>query len=128
MRPIDQTTFGVPEGNCFAACLASLLEIPLEEVPDLTHETDSSWWGVVEKWLRLRGLYAVNFVCRGKDLDTFVPPGLHILNGPSPRGAFDHSVVARGREIVHDPHPSRAGLAGYRDRMMLVPMDPARHT
>lgn len=32
-----------------------------------------------------------------------------------PEDHFDHAVIAKGKEIVFDPHPSRAGLAveGY---------------
>jgi len=33
MNLIDQTTFG-EEGNCFAACVATVLGMRLEEVPD----------------------------------------------------------------------------------------------
>jgi hypothetical protein len=122
MRPVDQTRFGSPDGNCFAACVASLLEIPLEEAPDLMKLPD--WYVAFEEWLRPRGLYPVGFSCDGE------PPGwalagLHILSGGSPRGDFLHSVVARGREIVHDPHPSRDGLRSLKDRIVLVPLDPA---
>lgn len=37
----------------------------------------------------------------------------HEISGPSPRGnGVYHAVVGRNGEVVHDPHPSRAGLAG----------------
>ena len=35
-----------------------------------------------------------------------------------------HCVVARGREIVWDPHPSRAGLLDWQETTVLVPIDP----
>lgn len=37
MKPVDQTTFGFPGGNCFSACIASLLEMPLDDVPYFMH-------------------------------------------------------------------------------------------
>ena len=36
-----------------------------------------------------------------------------VIVGPSPRDKrILHSVVGRGNNIVHDPHPSNVGLAG----------------
>ena len=61
MKPVDQTRFGSPDGNCFAACVASLLEIPLEEAPNLMNLDE--WYRAFEVWLRPRGLYPVGFSC-----------------------------------------------------------------
>lgn len=103
--------------------MASLLEVPLEDVPDFM--AADPWWPEMEAWLAPRGLYPVGLVCEGEDgRDGWVPRGLHILGGRSPRGSFDHAVLARGREIVHDPHPSRAGLVTWKDRVLLVHVDP----
>jgi hypothetical protein len=120
---VDQTRFGCPSGNCFQACMASLLELPLEEVPDFM--AADPWWPAMEAWLAPRGLYPVGLLCEGQDSrDGWVPRGLHILGGRSPRGDFDHVVIAHGREIVWDPHPSRAGLVSWKDRVLLVHVDP----
>ena len=32
MKPVDQTSFGFPGGNCFSACVASILELPIDDV------------------------------------------------------------------------------------------------
>lgn len=127
MKAVDQNLFGFTEGNCFAACVASLLELPLDEVPNFC-AIASNWFAEFNLWLRERGLYALAL-----DLSNeWRPEGLHILSGPSPRGAGGedelHSVVANGRDVVHDPHPSRAGLTGFKDVILLVPSDPARHS
>lgn len=37
MKPAMQTKFGEYEGDCFAACIASLFELPIEDVPDLCY-------------------------------------------------------------------------------------------
>ncbi len=127
MRPVDQTVFTVPGGNCFSACVASVLEMPLDAVPyfmgDFKEEPDA-WWGRFTGWLEPLGFWPINFACP-PDGD-WHPKGFYILSAGSPRGEWDHSVVARGREIVHDPHPSRAGLV-RRDKQqatILVPLDP----
>lgn len=52
------------------------------------------------------------------------PDGLHIAGGRSPRFAGLHAVVARGCNIVHDPHPSRAGVIQFVDATVIVPADP----
>lgn len=120
MKPVDQNKFGVGQGNCFSACVASLLELPLADVPYFMGEED--WLPGFAMWLEPRGFYPVIF---GLALaEEWRPMGLHILGGIGPRGA--HAVVARGSEVVHDPHPSREGLTILEDVTILVPLDPAR--
>ena len=41
MIPVTQTTFA-PAGNCLAACLASILEVPIEAIPNF-HANDDFW-------------------------------------------------------------------------------------
>lgn len=121
MIAVDQTTFGAPGGNCFSACIASLLELRIEDVP---YFMDSSrWWEDFETWLLPLGYFPLLVPLDGE----WAPPGLHVLSGTSERGAR-HSVVARGREIVHDPHPGRAGLVTRDRTVVLVPLDPSRRT
>jgi hypothetical protein len=126
VKPVDQTRFGVPGGNCYQACLASLLELGLEEIPeDLAHGDGTM--ARTNAWLAPRGFCMVCFSYRTTDL--WHPPAgaWHVLSGPSPRGDFWHSTVGRDGQLVHDPHPSRAGLVGEeREVDLLVLIDPAR--
>lgn len=117
MIPIDQTTFGVPDGNCFSACVASILHVPLANVPSFCKHED--WWERFIEWLKPRGYYALMI----KHTPEWVPQGFHIMSGKSPRGTFQHSVVARSSEIVHDPHPSRAGIESTIDHIVIIPID-----
>lgn len=59
MKPVHQTNFQRGTGNCFAACLASILEMPLEEVPNFCHEGSdadgSTWLERTARWLEERG-------------------------------------------------------------------------
>lgn len=124
MIPVDQTTFGVPGGNCQSAALASILELPLEDVPHFASGDDHSadtMWANVAKWLELRGLYPINFLwediaCR--------PSAYYLLFGQSKDGP--HCVVAKGREIAHDPNPARSGLLTREQGVVLIPFDPVR--
>jgi hypothetical protein len=120
MKPVDQTVFGAPLGNCLSACVASLLHLRIDEVPTFCDKPD--WLCVLNAWLRERGLWAMCYVYE----TSLVPPGFWIMGGKSPRGDFLHAVVMRGSEMVHDPHPSRDGVLSRVDCTILVPIDPAR--
>lgn len=126
MRPVDQTKFGFPGGNCFSACVASILELDVEQVPYFMADPVEEWMRRLEAWLDSIkcGLYPVLVPVS----DEWYPAGYYVLSGQSPRKPEDagalHSVVARGREVVHDPHPSRDGLLTHQDAVLLVPRDP----
>lgn len=115
MKPVDQTTFGMPGGNCWSACVASLLDLSIEEVPYFLDD----WPRAFDEWALARGFYTLTTDC-----DHFTPPGLHILGGQSPRD-ISHAVVAHGDRIVHDPHPGRGGLRVREKCTMLIPLDPS---
>lgn len=130
MKAVDQTTFGFPGGNCFSACVASLLEISLADVPYFMSETldddGGAWFDRFQAWLKPRGFWAVCF----KLPDQWRPEGLCILSGKSPRELANpkalHSVVAIGGRVVHDPHPSRDGIRSQDDVVILIPLDPSK--
>lgn len=111
MRPVDQTTYGVNDGNCFSACVASILEIPIDEVPRF-HGPSVDFL----QWLAPQGLSATHYKS-----GNYVPPGFAIAAGPSLRFAGRlHACVAYDGAIVHDPHPSREGLPfGVEDYVVL---------
>jgi hypothetical protein len=124
MIPVRQTILAATErddghdtagrpGDCLRACVASLLELPANRVPHFAEDDD--WWGFLAGWCRARGL-AADLV--STDAVTATPaafPHHVIATGPSPRGDWAHCVVVDttiGGLMVHDPHPSAAGLAG----------------
>lgn len=57
MKPVEQTKLTYPDGNCFAACVATLLELPLEAVPDFKGD---GWYDAWLEWLKLRNLTFIN--------------------------------------------------------------------
>jgi len=54
MIKIYQTKFG-EEGDCFRACLASILELKIEDVPEFK-EGHGVWYQKYRKWLQQFGL------------------------------------------------------------------------
>lgn len=111
MTPVMQSKLyaedAIHNGNCFAACLASLLDLPLWMVPpfeDMFGRSD--WHSRTEEWLeRMLGLVMVRS-------DGHAPerlPEFYIASGLSVRGVR-HSVIYRSGELEHDPHPSGRGI------------------
>lgn len=153
MIPVDQTVLRTPDdptgppGNCFAACIASILECSIDDVPHPTvDERDGDGWarpgGYWERlgaWLASVGYYSVEIMGSARpwttlDLELHGVCSFVIVHGDGPRGC-KHSVVAAigdgGFCLVHDPHPSRAGLAVDDERhlritgwTLLVPIRP----
>lgn len=122
MIPIRQDKFVAPDGtghgNCQSAAMASLLELPLADVIDTADllERGVGFWGPIADWLMERG-YTMRFQsAHDEDID---PSGFTIAMGPSPRGDFWHAVVCEDGVIVHDPHPSDAGLVSIETFMFV---------
>lgn len=113
MRPIQQTIIG-PQGNCYAACVASILEIDIHTLPVPREEEQG-----IEGWRlymgRLNGqlirdynIWIQNNLTFGEDNSYPYLPGYHICSIRSPRvdGSL-HAVVAKDGKIVWDPHPEK---------------------
>lgn len=123
MKPVDQTKMSPPDGDCFAACIASILELPLEEVPNYSQQGE--WWNEWDEWLFSRGLYILE-VKRGDDKDEEFVKGYHIITGKSHSGDWNHSVVGLNGKIVHDPNPKRRGLRNRIWYCLFVSLDPSQ--
>lgn len=113
MIPLKQTTFG-KEGNCFSACLASILELESpQDIPNYVLLTPENFMENYNEWLRPRGLFCLEMkyqyeLLLERDRKFW---GYHWMVGPASRG-LSHSVVGCQGEMVHDPHPDNTGLVG----------------
>ncbi|HJX53533.1 MAG TPA: hypothetical protein VJ801_12270 [Polyangia bacterium] len=103
MTPVTQTRTG-EDGNCFAAALASILEIPLHVVPEFGG--DDVFVANIQRFLAEHGLYYVRVAPDDPALERAFESGdvFHTIEGVSPRGG-EHATVGLNGEIVHDPHP-----------------------
>lgn len=109
-------------GNCTQASVASLLNLPLNEVPHFCVELPQGTDGGIEEsrrineWLRTRGL-ALFELCYAADSlaaweEDWRKRGIrfyHLLSGISPRG-FCHCTVGLNGRVIHDPHPAGGEL------------------
>ena len=126
MIPVFQTTFGFPHGNCFAACLASILELPIADVPNFCDGDNPRWKADCLEWLRPFGLYLLSVALPDDFPADQMPAGYHVMSGKSPRGKFNHSVVGFAGKMVHDPHPSGDGIDGpITEYDFFVSLDPS---
>lgn len=147
MKPVTQTRRGGPDappderGDCFDACLASLLEVPIEDV-HVAHTDD--WWdnavAVVERHgHRLLLIYdgeASPWRATAAALGAWLGDVYWIAGIPSTTlGYYEngrpvgHVVVMRGCELVHDPTLGEPRALGplpdevaILDAMLLVPL------
>lgn len=125
MKPVMQTKTAEGEGNCFNACVASLLEIEIDTIPEW--EEKPGWSLEFEKWLSARFRMYPIWINRPFSLRPF---GYYILSGKSPRGEDHHSIVMFNGEFSHDPFPGggdslETALESTADVCVLVPIDPA---
>lgn len=133
MIPVYQKVAGSERGDCYSACVASLLELRLEQVPnfhDLMQHEDAEWGYVVSKWLRAWGYWHIIVSWTPEfDEDTHAyGTGPYILSGRSPRIDSYHAVIAERGGIVHDPSPDGGGLRKPTEKYpwyveVLVPYD-----
>lgn len=105
--------------NCFQACVATVLGIPLDDVPEACD--GSKWdWDAFQDWLALRGMQAIEIgFGNGGTIYPVRKPVLCIVTGESPRECTTgrHAVVGEllgleGFRLLHDPHPSEMWIDG----------------
>ena len=116
MIPVYQTmtVANDGEGNCFNACVASILELPLREVAQI-HPKAARYWSAWDDWFGSQGLV---FMLHG--LGKTPPKGWSIAYGEGYRVYPDdhdlaglpinHACVAFDGEVLHDPFPGGKGL------------------
>ena len=130
--PVDQTTFGRGKGNCFAATVASITGIPLATLDEelghgggTWHENgewepnpdEEHWYDRAQRVLLSHG-FALHYETNGQP-----HTGYLLCSGMSPRG-LQHSTVWRDGVMVHDPHPSRGGIAAIDAWYWIEPVSP----
>lgn len=135
MIPVTQTKVVVRNsagetvvpGNCYAAAMASMLELPIEAVPNvevLFPVDDFLWDRVMDDFLAYKGyelVYNSDFkywhpeMIEGASAEVIemmkqiTADKFYFASGDSPRGV-KHICIYKNGELVHDPHPTREGL------------------
>lgn len=112
MKIQRQTIFG-QGGNCFATCIAMLLDMSINDVPNFVAGGEF-WWEDFQKWLGERNLLAIEIDCEVQHMRDLPVGQLVILTGEANRGLL-HCIIASYRGVdekgymtwnfEHDPHP-----------------------
>jgi hypothetical protein len=148
MIPVEQTHAGEvngrPRGNCFAACVASILECSLDDLPELDPFAEDHDVKMNEALSRDFGVYTVTWqTCLFGQApvwvgDEQVPslgywiagvPSLNLGRDPESQTCRWHAVVMRGHEIAHDPSTKIKRLdfsdGPVHQATIFVPLDPS---
>lgn len=96
-------------GNCFNACVASILQKPLKDIPDILPGQKGSWIG---RWKVYLATINLKLIKHTKDNP---PEGYSIVVGTLPHmypenhdksgSSIVHACVTFDGKIVHDPFP-----------------------
>lgn len=110
MIPVLQDKFGRPSkyggGNCLQACVASLLNLPLESVPHFMIFGKEDWWDAFNLFFFSRKMIVLGWV-KG------LPPkdNKYYIASTRVKGKnYNHAVICRNQKIVHDPSPVKRKL------------------
>ncbi len=142
MKPVMQEIVDAGKGDCFSACLASLLETPMSTVPKFRRDNPAptDMMPAAREWLAANfGLSMVTLQMEdragdfiGSDIRIIgaMPETPCIAGGDSPNieGVL-HAVVGTvdgmgNFTMTHDPNPSGKGIVGFPKHIYLfVPLD-----
>ena len=126
MTPHKQQIEHDPEngkyGDCLKTAIASVLELPLDVVPNFNGPgyTWSRQNNEVRAFAKRLGLGFATMLLKGSPnqiltyMDQCFPGGIYLMSGTGARGVY-HTVVCEGRAFLHDPHPSNEFLTDTED-------------
>jgi hypothetical protein len=113
----------VVSGNCYAAAIASMLDLPITEVPNCEvffpwSEENRFWDQWMNAWLELKGWKIESAPEYGVYHDDehyadgtaeLLKDDFYFVSGPSVRGV-NHICIFKAGRLVHDPHPTKEGI------------------
>lgn len=113
MRRVAQTKFGEHDGNCFEACLATILDLDLGDVPNFDGLQGPEDWGRMVLWLLDSSLAAIHL---GAGIAERWTPQPHLRYAighcESSNPAFDHAVVVDlGSAVTLTKRPNKWRIA-----------------
>lgn len=105
-------------GNCFTACIASLFDMPTDQVPHFSSYGEN-WFQVFYDFLKttdfeINGTWYIPNNPQWKDFKGI--DGYVIVGGKSPRGIKNgHAVIYKDGEPFFDPHPDNTFIVEEED-------------
>jgi len=106
MKKLNQTKYG-EEGNCFAACIASLFEVEIADIPFLAeYKNWDEYLNVLNSILRNKFeviLLHGEFKGWADYLKENYIDSYYIVSGDSNKG-LEHAVIYKNGELFHNPN------------------------
>ena len=113
MIPVELTISSPVNGNCLQACVASLLELTLADVPNFMEigdpDHDSEWWFAFHRFVLESGyvldgcFFAEDAIARKKGIDGYFIGSVKSVNFEG----CTHAVIFKGLELAFDPSPGK---------------------
>ena len=111
MKPVDQALFGKDYGDCQRACVASLLEFPIEAVPHFRYFADNVWGVVYVNFLWNVGFdYFGTIEAKDNTPDKQYSVDSCFIGSVASKNYTDrtHAVIIGEHGLVlHDPNPKK---------------------
>ena len=106
MKKLNQTKYG-EEGNCFAACIASLFEVEIADIPFLAeYKNWDEYLNVLNSILRNK-FEVILLHGEFKDWEDYLKENYidsyYIVSGDSNKG-LEHAVIYKNGELFHNPN------------------------
>jgi hypothetical protein len=95
MMRVYQTAHGPRKGDCWRACIASLLELLPQQVPDFVNNSNRHWLTNTKRWLRNRGKRLIHLCDHRK-------PYIQIVQAEKSL----HALIMYHGKVLHDPSGS----------------------
>ncbi len=106
-------------GDCHRAAIASMLDLPLADVPHFGDggPNDAEFNRRVDAFLATRGLkgFGIGLQCELEHVFEVMRvsnPGVYWMLGGQSLTGVDHTVICYEDKIVHDPSLTNAGIIG----------------
>ena len=105
-------------GDCLRACVASIIELPIENVPHFA--LHQNWLRLLQSWaFDTHNVHVVYLSLLPKSTPYTDEFTLWIASGISRRGTR-HAVVYKGNRMIWDPHPDKTGLVEVDHAILFV--------
>jgi hypothetical protein len=112
MIPHLQEIKNFKNGDCFRACVASILHVDVGDVINFMEEGEDRFFDLVSDYNKQEPHVLIDLTA-SREVGRMLTGVLCIATGTSPRNdKHNHSVVWKGEMMVHDPHPSGDGITG----------------
>jgi hypothetical protein len=126
MKPVNQLDLREGKGDCLRACVASIFEFPVEDMPNFWNHTQDviEFWEMINEWTR-KNLGMACFPIEVKKGHEFMLKDVICIAVDKRPGYNEEHAVVWCNKMIHDPHPVKIGIEKDPNRFILfIHLDP----